>query len=206
MVLSCDELTDDELVAKLRSCFSHPPTMNEAREELRSMRQLEHESVSVYIYKWGRALYRSSGICPENKRHPHVIKDFISSLKKNIRNKITNKWAEMRKPPNTVQKAFKLVSNMEKQLQVADSFKLEFPSYSPVEVNEISTEESSGDELKVNEVCQEVGDGETIIIITQSILILVTATILATDPNKTSLKTADKVSSGDRNQKTPKSH
>ena len=73
-------------------------------------------------------------------------------------------------------------------------------------MNEISTEESSGDELKVNEVCQEVRDGETIIIITQSILILVTATILATVPNKTSLKTADKVSSGDRNQKTPKSH
>ena len=102
VVLSCDELTDDELIVKLRSCFSYAPTMNEAREELRSMRQLEHESVSVYIYKWGRALYRSSGICPENERHPHVIKDFVSSLKKNIRNKITNKWAEMRQPPSTV--------------------------------------------------------------------------------------------------------
>ena len=34
VVLSCDGLTDDELVAKLRSCFSHAPTMNEAREEL----------------------------------------------------------------------------------------------------------------------------------------------------------------------------
>ena len=33
VVLSCDELTDDELVTKLRSCFSHAPTMNEAREE-----------------------------------------------------------------------------------------------------------------------------------------------------------------------------
>ena len=32
--------------------------------------------------------------------------------------------------------------------------------------------------------CQEVRDGEIIIIITKSILILVTATILATDPNK----------------------
>ena len=70
VVLSCDDLTDDELIAKLRSCFSYAPTMNEAREELRSMRQLEHESVSVYIYRWGRALYRSSGICPENERHP----------------------------------------------------------------------------------------------------------------------------------------
>ena len=41
---------------------------------------------------------------------------------------------------------------MEKQLQVADSFKLEFSSFPPVEVNEISVEESSGDELKVNEM------------------------------------------------------
>ena len=116
------------------------PTMNEAREELRNMRQLEHESVSVYIYKWGRALYRSSGICPENERHPHVIKDFISSLKKNIRNKIANKWAEMRQPPSTVERAFKLVCDVEKQLQVADSFKLEFSSYPTVEINEMSAE------------------------------------------------------------------
>ena len=128
--------------------------MNEAREELRSMRQLEHKSVSVYIYRWVRALYRSSVIHPENERHHHVIKDFISSLKKNIRNKIANKWAEIRQPPSNVQKAFKLVSNVEKQLQVADSFKLEFASYPAVEVNEISTEESSGDELKVNEVAR----------------------------------------------------
>ena len=152
MVLSCDDLTDDELVAKLRSCFSYALTMNEAREELRNMRQLEHESISVYTYRWGRALYRSSGIRTENERHPHVIKDFISSLKKNIRNKMANKWAEMKQLPSTVQKAFKLVNDIEKQLQVADSFKLEFSSFPPVEVNEISVQESSGDELEVNKM------------------------------------------------------
>ena len=143
---------DDELITKLRSCFSHAPTMNEAREKLRSMRQMEHKSVSMYIYKRGRALYRSSGIHPENERHPHVIKDFISSLKKNIRNKIANKWADMRQPPSTVKKAFKLACAVEKQLQVADSFKLEFLSYPTVEVNEMSAEESSGDEFEVNKV------------------------------------------------------
>ena len=57
VVLSCDKLTDDELVAKLRSCFSHALTMNEAREELQNMKQLEHESVLVYMSRWGRALY-----------------------------------------------------------------------------------------------------------------------------------------------------
>ena len=34
VILSCEEFTDDELITKLRSCFSHAPTMNEAREEL----------------------------------------------------------------------------------------------------------------------------------------------------------------------------
>ena len=42
MVLSHDELTDDELVEKLRSCFSYAPTMNEAREETK-----EHEAVGA---------------------------------------------------------------------------------------------------------------------------------------------------------------
>ena len=26
--------------------------MNEAREELQNMRQMEHESISVYMYRW----------------------------------------------------------------------------------------------------------------------------------------------------------
>ena len=58
----------------------------------------------------------------------------------------------MRQPLSTVQKAFKLVIDIEKQLQVADSFKLEFSQYPPVEVNELSAEESSGDELKINKM------------------------------------------------------
>ena len=152
VILSCNDFTDDELVAKLRSCFSHAPTMNEAREELCNMRQMEHESISVYMYRWGRALYRSSGIRPSKERHPHVIKDFISSLKKNIRNKIANRWAEMRHPPSTVERAFELANDVEKQLQVTDSFKLDFPMYPSRELNEMSTEETSGDEQEVNEM------------------------------------------------------
>ena len=42
---------------------------------------------------------------------------------------------------------------MESKLQVADSFKLELSTnFSPVEVNEMSTEETSGNELEVNEM------------------------------------------------------
>ena len=40
VILSCNKFSDDELVAKLWSCFSHAPTMNEAREELHNMRQM----------------------------------------------------------------------------------------------------------------------------------------------------------------------
>ena len=155
VILSCDNFSDDELVTKLRSCFSHAPTMNEAREDLRNMRQMEHEAVSVYMYRWGRALYRSSGIRPSEERHPHVIKDFISSLKKNIRNKIANRWVEMRHPPSTVERAFELACDVEKQLQVADSFKLEFPSYNSRDINKISAEETSGDEQEVNEISRK---------------------------------------------------
>ena len=102
MVMTSKDFSDDELLLKLRNAFSDAFTMNQAREELRSMRQRDNESVIIYAYKWGRALVRSSGIHPENETHPHVIKDFVSSLQRNIRNKIANKWAEMRNPPHTV--------------------------------------------------------------------------------------------------------
>ena len=52
---------------------------------------------------------------------------------------------------------------------------------------------------------QEVRNGEILTIITRSILILVTVTTTAADPNKTNLRTADKASSGDKSQKTPRS-
>ena len=41
---------------------------------------------------------------------------------------------------------------MEKQLQVTDSFKLEFPTYHSREINEMSAEETSGDEQEINEI------------------------------------------------------
>ena len=82
-----------------------------------------------------------------------MIKDFVTSLRRNIRNKIVKRWAEMRNPHRTVQEAFKLADNIESQLQVADSFKLELSNnFSLVEVNEISAGETSSDEFEVNEM------------------------------------------------------
>ena len=127
--------------------------MNQAREELRNMRLKDKESVCVYTYRWGRTLVRSSGIQPEDERHPHAIKDFISSLQKNIRNKITNKWADMRNPPLTVQEAFDLATRTEMHIQVADSFKMELTNNFPsLNINEISADDTSSDEFEVNKV------------------------------------------------------
>ena len=55
VVMSCENYSDDTTgkTKKLRSCFSDVPTMDEAREELRNMRQMENESITVYTYKSG---------------------------------------------------------------------------------------------------------------------------------------------------------
>ena len=74
-------------------------------------------------------------------------------LKKNIRNKIANRWAEMRNPPRTVQEALDLADNVELQLQVADSFKIELSNnFSPVDVNKMNAGETSVEEFEVNEL------------------------------------------------------
>ena len=50
VILSCDSLSDNELVTKLCSCFSHAPTMNEVREELRNWdRWSTNQSLSTGI-------------------------------------------------------------------------------------------------------------------------------------------------------------
>ena len=106
-----------------------------------------------HTYRWGRALVRSSGICPEDERHPHVIKDFISLLQYNIRNKIANKWADIKNPPHTVQEAFDLAIKTETQIQVAECFKMELTSnFTLVDINKISGDETSSDKFELNAV------------------------------------------------------
>ena len=60
VVMTWDKYTDDQLLAKLISCFSDAPIINKARKELRNMRQMENQSITVYTYKCGQALLRSS--------------------------------------------------------------------------------------------------------------------------------------------------
>ena len=74
-------------------------------------------------------------------------------MQRNIRNKITNKWADLKNPPCTVQEAFDLTIKREPQIQVADSFKMEFNNnFTLADINEISADDTSSDEFAVNEV------------------------------------------------------
>ena len=57
-------------------------------------------------------------------------------------------------PTKHSERAFELASDMEKQLQVMDSFKLDFPTYPSRELNEMSAEEMSGDEQELNEIAR----------------------------------------------------
>ena len=77
----------------------------------------------------------------------------MTSLKKNIWNKVISGWTEIRNPPRTIHDAFRLVEDVESQLQVADSFKLELTNNShSMEINEMSAEEASGNEFEVNKM------------------------------------------------------
>ena len=97
--------------------------MNEAWEELLHMHQKPEEQMRVYVYRYGRMHQRSSGIRAADKTHQHVIQDFIKSLKPKIKNKFTNKFAEGRFQPRTLEQAFSLALDLEKKIQIADSFR-----------------------------------------------------------------------------------
>ena len=126
----------------------------------------------VSAYRWNRALVRSSAIHPEDERHPHVIKDFISSLQHNIRNKIANKWTDLKNPPHTVQEVFDLAIRSETQIQVANSFKMELSSdFSSAEINEIEMSETSCDDFEVNEVAKGKTWNKTLVAQTLSLCI-----------------------------------
>ena len=151
----------------------------------------------------GQALLTSSGIHPEEERCPHIIKDFMTSLKKNIKNKITNRWAEMRNPPRTIQDAFKLADDVELQLQVAESFKLEPSNNFPLmEVNEMSAAETAGDEFEVNEMSRgkKWGNNNNSNYITNTQVTIQTITSIA-GSNTTNLKKTGQVRLEDKKER-----
>ena len=114
--------------------------MNEAQEELLHMCQKPEEQMCVYVYRYGRMHQRSSGIRAADETHQHVIQDFVKSLKPKIKIKFANKLAECRFQPRTLEQAFSLALDLEKKIQIADSFRDDImDSRTPTTVNEVQS-------------------------------------------------------------------
>ena len=140
IMMAHPDASDDDLINIIREDFSDAPTMNEAREELLHMRQKPEEQMRVYVYRYGRMHQRSSGIRAAEETHQHVIQDFIKSLKPKIKNKFANKFAEGRFQPRTLDHAFSLALDLEKKIQIADSFRDDImDSRTPATVNEVQS-------------------------------------------------------------------
>ena len=140
IMMAHPDASDDDLINIIREDFSDAPTMNEAREELLHMRQKPEEQMRVYVYRYGRMHQRSSGIRAAEETHQHVIQDFIKSLKPKIKNKFANKFAEGRFKPRSLDQAFSLALDLEKKIQIADSFRDDImDSRTPATVNEVQS-------------------------------------------------------------------
>ena len=140
IMMAHPDASDDDLINVIREDFSDAPTMNEAREELLHMRQKPEEQMRVYVYRYGRMHQRSSGIRVAEETHQHVIQDFIKSLKPKIKNKFANKFAEGRFQPRNLDHAFSLVLDLEKKIQIADSFRDDImDSRTPATVKEVQS-------------------------------------------------------------------
>ena len=132
--------SDDDLINIISEDFSEAPTMNEAWEELLHMCQKPEEQMRVYIYRYSCMHQRSSGIRAAEETHQHVIQDFIKSLKPKIKNKFANKFAEGRFQPRTLDHAFSLALDLEKKIQIANSFRDDImDSRTPATVNEVQS-------------------------------------------------------------------
>ena len=140
IMMAHPDASDDDLINMIREDFSDAPTMNEAQEELLHMRQKPEEQMHVYVYRYGRMHQRSSGIRAADETHQHVIQDFIKSLKPKIKNKFVNKFAEGRFKPRTLDHAFSLALDLEKKIQIANSFRDDImDSRTPATVNEVQS-------------------------------------------------------------------
>ena len=140
IMMAHPDVSDDDLINIIREDFSDAPTMNEAREELLHMCQKPEEQMRVYIYRYGCMHQRSSGIRAAEETHQHIIQDFVKSLKPKIKNKFANKFAEGRFQPRTLDHAFSLALDLEKKIQIANSFRDDImDSRTPITVNEVQS-------------------------------------------------------------------
>ena len=140
IMMAHPDASEDDLINIIREDFSDAPTMNEAQEELLHMCQKPEEQMRVYVYRYGHMHQRLSGIRAAEETHQHVIQDFIKLLKPKIKNKFANKFAEGRFQPRTLDHAFSLALDLEKKIQIADSFRDDIMDIrTPAMVNEVQS-------------------------------------------------------------------
>ena len=140
IMMAHPDTSDDNLINMLCEDFSDAPTMNEAWEELLHKCQKPEEQMRVYVYRYSHMHQRSSGLRAADETHQHVIQDFIKSLKPKIKNKFANKFAECRFQPSTLEQAFSLALDLEKKIQIADSFRDDImDNRTPATVNEVQS-------------------------------------------------------------------
>ena len=140
IMMAHPDTSDDDLINMLWEDFSDALTMNQAWEELLPMCQKPEEQMRVYVYRYGRMHQRSSGIRAADETHQHIIQDFIKSLKPKIKNKFANKFTECRFQPRMLEQAFSLALDLEKKIQITDSFRDDImDSGAPATVNEVQS-------------------------------------------------------------------
>ena len=101
VVMAYDNLSGDDLLAKLRISFSDTPIINQVWEDLRSLRQGEHDCHCVCL-QMGMCSGKITRDHYRKWKAPLCNKGLHLFTKKIIRNKIANKWVEMKRKPCTV--------------------------------------------------------------------------------------------------------
>ena len=114
--------TDDNIISKLRQDFSSMSTMNRAREELKDLKQLPGQSISSYMYKYGRIHFLAMGNQACNERYPTAIMEFIESLNPKLMRALVKKHADLRTRPQTLQQAFNMAEEASRRILETESF------------------------------------------------------------------------------------
>ena len=141
IMMAHPDASDDNLINIIREDFSDAPTMNEAWEGVAPhASKTGRTNACLCLQVMGACTQRSSGIRAAEETHQHVIQDFIKSLKPKIKNKFANKFAEGRFQPRTLDHAFSLALDLEKKIQIANSFRDDImDSRTPATVNEVQS-------------------------------------------------------------------
>ena len=138
---------DDAIITKLHQDFSSLSTMNRAREELKIFYQELGEPITVFIYKYGKMHYLSTGIRAHRKTHPFAITGFIAALEPKLNKMVLRKYADAKDKPETLEAIFQMAERCSKKMLEADSFNHSNTFRVHSTINEIT-------EADINEVTQ----------------------------------------------------